>query len=382
MQGSRSAEERDAVPLAGAVTPVGGGHVSIVDVTKRYAGSVAVDAASLEIGKGELLTILGPSGSGKTTLLRMIAGLVEPSEGEIWLDGARLNDRATYERNIGMVFQSLALFPHLDVFGNIAFPLWMRRTGKAETRRRVQAALDTVRLPQIAGRRIEELSGGQRQRVALARALVYRPSLLLLDEPLASLDQKLREEMQLEIVRLHEELDVTIVNVTHDQKEALTISDRIAVMNGGRIDQIGSSIEVYERPQTPFVATFLGNTNAISGRICDAPGGRALVPENTTSLIDVDTSLPPDSSAVLMLRAEMMALSRKDLASSGGLPGVVTLKAFQGNATQFEVDVPALGQHVRIESFDRADASRFDVGNEVVVSWRPEEAPVLEGGQS
>jgi ABC-type Fe3+/spermidine/putrescine transport system ATPase subunit len=214
--------------------------------------------------------------------------------------------------------------------------------------------------------------------VALARALVYRPELLLLDEPLASLDQKLREEMQIEIVRLHEQLDITIVNVTHDQKEALTISDRIAVMNDGRIEQEGRSIEVYENPRTTFVATFLGNTNAVGGQIRETSSSRVFVPDNTASGIEVMTSLPVDSKAMLVLRAEMIDLTPRSSGHAAGHPGVVTLKAFQGNATQFEVNVPALGQHIRVESFDRADASRFDVGSEVLVTWRPEEAPVLE----
>jgi ABC-type Fe3+/spermidine/putrescine transport system ATPase subunit len=353
--------------------------VSIVAVTKKYADSVAVDAVSLDIRRGELLTLLGPSGSGKTTLLRMIAGLVDPTEGEIWLDGAKINDRPTYERNIGMVFQSLALFPHLDVFGNIAFPLWMRRTGKAEVRRRVREALDVVQLPQIVNRGIDELSGGQRQRVALARALVYRPSLLLLDEPLAALDQKLREEMQLEIVRLHEQIDVTIVNVTHDQREALTISDRIAVMNLGGLEQVGSTVDVYEAPGTPFVATFLGNTNAIEGMVGQGESGRVLMPGGTQTKVTVQTSLRPGDAAVLILRAETLRLAPR-APGQAGYPGTVTLKAFQGNATQFAVDVPALGASLRVESFDRSDATTFEVGSEVVVSWRVEEAPVLETG--
>ena len=355
----------------------GGGQtaVSLVEVSKHYRDSTAVDSVSFDIRSGEFLTLLGPSGSGKTTLLRMIAGLVDPSVGEIWLDGARINERPTYERNIGLVFQSLALFPHLDVYGNIAFPLWMRRVDKREIRRRVREVLDLVRLPQMARRKIDELSGGQRQRVALARALVYRPSLLLLDEPLAALDQKLREEMELELISLHQQLDVTIVNVTHDQKEALRVSDRIGVMNLGRLEQLATSVDVYRSPTTAFVAAFLGNTNVLPGEIVEEDHDRVFVPDaGPEARIPVDADWTGRGS--LVLRAEQVRLAK------GGepgrtFPGTIVLKAFQGDTTQFEVDVPELGGKLRVESFDRADALVFGIGDPVALTWPVADVTVL-----
>ena len=240
--------------------------VSLRQVSKVYGEQTAVRSVDLDIRKGEFFTILGPSGSGKTTVLRMIAGLVAPTEGEIIVDGKNVAGVKPYDRDISMVFQSLALFPHMNVASNIGFPLRMRRTGQREIQRRVSEVLEIVRLPQIEGRLVTELSGGQRQRVALARALVYQPTLLLLDEPLGALDRRLREEMQLELARLHREIDVTIMNVTHDQREALMLSDRMAIMDNGSIQQIGSAEELYTEPANPFVATFIGDGVLLTGR--------------------------------------------------------------------------------------------------------------------
>lgn len=355
-------------------------QVSLVDVSKHYQDSAAVDRVSLDIRRGEFLTLLGPSGSGKTTLLRMIAGLIDASEGEIRLEGERIDQRPTHERNIGMVFQSLALFPHLDVYGNIAFPLWMRRTPKVEIRRRVSEALDLVRLPQMRRRKIEELSGGQRQRIALARALVYRPALLLLDEPLAALDQKLREEMEFELINLHQQIDITIVNVTHDQKEALRISDRIGVMREGRLEQVGNSVDLYLNPATPFVATFLGQTNSLLGNIVPTGRERVFVPDANR---DVRIAVPPSADsldrAMLLLRAEKVRISQ-DSENGPGFTGTIALTAFQGNATQFEVDVPELGAVFRVESVNQSDAMLHRVGDRVRLDWGKSDAVVLAEG--
>ncbi|MCB8883374.1 ABC transporter ATP-binding protein [Acidisoma cellulosilytica] len=363
----------------GAARPGGDGRIRIAGISQRFGDVRAVDDVSFDIESGELLTLLGPSGSGKTSLLRMIAGLAKPDAGEIWVGGQRIDQLPTHRRNIGMVFQSLALFPHLSVFGNIAFPLWMRRCGKRETAARVREALEVVRLPQIAARRVDEISGGQRQRVALARALVYRPKLLLLDEPFAALDAKLREEMQLEIIRLHHDLGITIVNVTHDQKEALTISDRVAVMSEGRLRQIGTTVEIYQRPNSAFVAGFVGTTNLLHGAV--AAGGEILVLADSIRVpLGGDKRLAPGAAAALVLRAERLTLMPAEAiipADLASLPGMVRLRAFQGNTTLFEVEVVALGRSLRAETTSLSEASRFPVGTAVSLTWRPQDAALV-----
>jgi spermidine/putrescine transport system ATP-binding protein len=247
--------------------------VEIRDVVKRFPGPggadggevIAVDRVSLEIRDGEFFSLLGPSGCGKTTTLRMIAGFEHPTEGEILIHGRPMGLTPPYQRNTNMVFQSYALFPHMSVERNVAFGLQMKKVSKEETLRRVQEALSMVRLPDFGPRRPNQLSGGQQQRIALARALVNRPELLLLDEPLGALDLKLRKDMQIELKNLQKEVGITFVYVTHDQEEALTMSDRIAVMHQGKVLQIGSPTEIYERPNCRFVADFIGDTNFLSG---------------------------------------------------------------------------------------------------------------------
>ncbi|MFW6385012.1 MAG: ABC transporter ATP-binding protein, partial [Halodesulfurarchaeum sp.] len=241
--------------------------VRIDRVTKDYGDVVAVDDVSIDVRDGEFLTLLGPSGAGKTTLLHMIAGFVEPTRGDIYIDGEVITDRPPYERNIGMVFQSMALFPHMTVAENIAFPLEMRRYDRARIDDRVEEMLDLIGLPDIGERDVSELSGGQQQRVAVARGLAFEPSLLLLDEPLSSLDKKLREEMRQEVLRIHREADVTTVHVTHNQEEALTMADRIAVIDDGRVAQCSPTRELYASPNSTFVADFIGNTNLLRGRV-------------------------------------------------------------------------------------------------------------------
>jgi putative spermidine/putrescine transport system ATP-binding protein len=229
-----------------------------------HGGTVAVDSVDLEIANGEFFSMLGPSGSGKTTMLRMVAGFEEPSAGAILLDGIDLTRTPPYDRDVNTVFQDYALFPHMSVADNIGYGLMVKKVAKAERSQRVAEALDLVRLTDFGNRRPGQLSGGQRQRVALARALVNRPRVLLLDEPLGALDQKLREEMQVELKQLQREVGITFVFVTHDQQEALTMSDRIAVFNEGKIEQVGSPNDVYERPATAFVANFVGTTNTLA----------------------------------------------------------------------------------------------------------------------
>jgi len=242
--------------------------VSFERVQKSYDGeTLVVKDLNLDIAKGEFLTMLGPSGSGKTTCLMMLAGFETTTHGEIYLNGQPINNQPPHKRGIGMVFQNYALFPHMTVAENLAFPLQVRKMGKAETEQKVRRALEMVELPQFGGRRPAQLSGGQQQRVAVARALVFEPDLVLMDEPLGALDKQLREQMQYEIKHIHESLGVTVVYVTHDQSEALTMSDRIAVFNDGVIQQLSSPDQLYEHPQNSFVAQFIGENNKLHGKI-------------------------------------------------------------------------------------------------------------------
>jgi putative spermidine/putrescine transport system ATP-binding protein len=241
-------------------------------ISKHYGVVRAVDNVDLEVPRGEFLTLLGPSGSGKTTMLMMIAGFISPSAGRILLDGVDITDRPPEKRNFGMVFQGYALFPHLSVFDNVAFPLKVRRLSGDETRERVGKALDLVQLGNLADRMPRQLSGGQQQRVALARALVFNPEILLLDEPLGALDRKLRQEVQIELKELHRRVRTTFIYVTHDQEEALSMSDRIAIVRDGRFVQIGTPDELYEMPRTRFVAGFLGESNFLRGSVRGVDG--------------------------------------------------------------------------------------------------------------
>ena len=238
---------------------------------------VALAGADVELREGEFLTLLGPSGSGKTTLLMMVAGLIQPDAGEVWIDGRLATYAPPFRRDVGMVFQNYALFPHLTVAENIAFPLRMRRVPEATIRQEVQRVLEIVRLPDVAGRLPRALSGGQQQRIALARCMVYKPSIILMDEPLGALDKKLREQLQLEIKQLHGELGITVLYVTHDQEEAMVMSDRICLMNDGRVEQIGTPDDLYFRPRTRFAAEFLGESNIIAGEVVGSEGPDVLV---------------------------------------------------------------------------------------------------------
>ncbi len=275
--------------------------VRLERVTKRYGDVVAVDGIDLDVRDGEFFSMLGPSGSGKTTTLRMIAGFEEPSSGRIVLHGEDVSRRAPYERDVNTVFQDYALFPHMSVGENVAYGLMIRKVPKAERAARVEAALRMVRLGGYERRRPSQLSGGQRQRVALARALVNRPRVLLLDEPLGALDLKLREEMQIELKAIQQEVGITFIYVTHDQAEALTMSDRIAVFNAGRIEQVGSPADVYEKPATRFVAGFVGTSNLLTGdaarQIVGRDGTFTVRPEKIRLAEPGATVGPDDSSA-------------------------------------------------------------------------------------
>jgi spermidine/putrescine transport system ATP-binding protein len=277
--------------------------VELRNVTKRFGSFTAVDDVTLSIQAGEFLTLLGPSGCGKTTLLRMISGFESPDIGTILLDQQDVTALPPYRRDVNQVFQSYALFPHLSVRDNIAFGLRMRRMGKPEIATKTAAAIELVSLLGLEGRKPSELSGGQRQRVALARALVCEPKVLLLDEPLAALDAKLRRAMQVELKRLQHRVGITFVFVTHDQEEALTMSDRIAVMNGGKIEQLGTAIDVYRRPATTFVASFLGQANLLPARRIDAQ--RVSLQDGTQLYADCPDA---DGQMVLSIRPEKVLI--------------------------------------------------------------------------
>jgi spermidine/putrescine ABC transporter ATP-binding subunit len=314
------------------------GQLTLARLTKRYATTTAVDAIDLEVGRGEFLTLLGPSGSGKTTTLMMVAGFTPPSEGEILVDDRPITGMAPEHRNIGVVFQNYALFPHMKVFDNVAFPLKMRGRPQAAIRAQVERTLDMVHLTGLGDRLPRQLSGGQQQRVALARALVFDPGLLLMDEPLGALDRNLREQMKLEIKRIHSDVGVTVLYVTHDQEEALTMSDRIALMNRGRIAQLGTAEDLYERPASRFVANFIGESNLLEGRVEASDGGAVFVHGGGVRLpvSPGPRVFRPGESCTLMVRPEKIALGPGE---AEGLPGTVETVVYVGEFTRYRVGV-------------------------------------------
>jgi spermidine/putrescine transport system ATP-binding protein len=354
--------------------------IGLVDVTKRFGGVSAVDDVSLEIGDGEFFSLLGPSGCGKTTTLRMIAGFERPDTGQIVLQGDNVTDVPANRRPVNMVFQQYALFPHMSVYDNVAFGLKVKRVPRSEHRERVEEMLRVVSLQGLDRRRARQLSGGQQQRVALARALVNRPAALLLDEPLGALDVKLRKQMQLELKRIQNDLGTTFVYVTHDQEEALAMSDRIAVMNGGRVEQIGSPREIYERPQTSFVADFIGSLNALELRIDEVVGANAVMRlgEAERLVVPIGSGHRPGESVRVAVRPERVQIERagSPLLNGGSrVEGTIAEVVFLGMYTQFHVDTRA----GRLVSHRLADESLrpLEAGSRVALSWEPEQASVL-----
>ncbi len=310
------------------------GEVTLVSLTKHFADVVAVDDINLHVTGGEFFSLLGPSGCGKTTTLRMVAGFEEPTAGQIQLDGVDVADRPPYKRNVNTVFQSYALFPHLRVSDNVAFGLRRSGVAKAEVRRRVADALEQVELTGLERRKPAQLSGGQQQRVALARALVMRPAVVLLDEPLGALDAQIRRSLQVELKALQEEVGLTFIYVTHDQEEALTMSDRLAVMNRGRIEQLGPPKDVYEQPDTTFVASFLGISNLIGGVARPAGDGRCAVAVGEFELQATQGDTAARGETRLMIRPERVRLEAHETTGENRMPGIIERVVYRGNADQ------------------------------------------------
>ena len=362
--------------------------VQLINVTKRYTGTVAVDDLSLTIAEGEFFSLLGPSGCGKTTTLRMIGGLERPDEGEILIGGERVNDTPPNERSSNIVFQNYALFPHLTVGENVAFGLRLRarRTPESEVKEKVREVLDLVHLEGMEGRRPGQLSGGQQQRVALARALVLRPKVLLLDEPLGALDRQLRKAMQVELRRIQHEVEITFVYVTHDQDEAMSMSDRVAVMRNGVFDQLGTPQEIFETPQTRFVADFMGASNIFSGRVAEVdPGdgaGRTVAIETGSGLRVISRGrrdVEQGASTSFSIRPEVVQVfaAGSDAAPDNSFEGRVVEKVYLGDVTEIEV---ALGDDTtltcRIPS--RLDQRLgLEEGSGVRVGWDAEDCNLL-----
>ncbi len=345
-------------------------------LSKRYPHATAVHDVSLAVERGEFISLLGPSGCGKTTTLQMIAGFASPSAGTIRLDGRDLAGIKASARGLGVVFQSYALFPHMTVGENIAFGLETRRIAAGERARRVSQALELVRLGDLRDRYPSQLSGGQRQRVALARALVIEPPVLLLDEPLSNLDAKLREDMQVELRRIQRTVGTTTIMVTHDQAEAMAMSDRIAVMHAGRIEQVGPPRTVYDHPSTSFVATFLGKTNLFDAQLEPGTNGTAIV-ATRGHRFPIVASTSTAGPIRVSLRPERIALIPGPIATAASeLTGTVRLRLFGGDHWLYEVDSPLGALLARCQN----GAVPIEEGQCVGLTWQPEDLRIVEGG--
>jgi spermidine/putrescine transport system ATP-binding protein len=347
--------------------------VRLENVIKRFDDVVAVDNISLEIERGSFFALLGPSGCGKTTTLRMIGGFEEPTEGTIYLGDEPVSGKPPYKRDVNTVFQSYALFPHLSIFENVAFGLRRKGVSKHDVRGRVLAILELVGLAGLDKRKPRQLSGGQQQRVALARALVNKPRVLLLDEPLGALDLKLRKQMQLELKAIQHDVGITFIHVTHDQEEAMTMADRIAVMRAGRIEQLGAPDELYEQPQTAFVAGFLGASNLLPGTVSGS---------DTVRLDDgTDVRVPSDALAghtgrvAVGIRPEKIRLDGGD---TNRLAGTISERAYVGVATQYVVDSASGASMTVYAQNSRPGSESLSPGEQVTLSWSPEATFVVE----
>jgi putative spermidine/putrescine transport system ATP-binding protein len=352
-----------------------GDTVRLDRIVKQFGGFTAVDEVSLNVQAGQFLTLLGPSGSGKTTILSLIAGFETPTSGTVSIGERRVDMLSPEKRGVGLVFQNYALFPHMTVAQNVGFPLRMRGLSGREIDPRVMAALDLVQLADQAPKMPSQLSGGQQQRVALARALVYEPTVLLMDEPLGALDRRLREVVKLELVALHRTIATTIIYVTHDQDEALTMSDQIAVMRAGKIVQIGTPREIYEHPVDDFVAAFVGESTLLAGRLGQLDGQYSTVALDSGAIVEAQAprSITTGSDVRLLLRPEKIRLLPP---GQGWLDGMIADAIYLGDSTRYQVDLGnGLGLFVR--GHNRADLPGFRPGDRVSVGWDPADAIVL-----
>ena len=365
-------EARIEQSLARAAEESGVPDVRLERVTKRFDEVVAVDDLSLEIPRGSFFALLGPSGCGKTTTLRMIGGFEEPTAGAIYLGEREVSGMPPYKRDVNTVFQSYALFPHLSIFENVAFGLRRKGARGANLKGQVERMLELVQLSGFGRRKPRQLSGGQQQRVALARALVNSPRVLLLDEPLGALDLKLRKEMQLFIKGLQHDVGITFIHVTHDQEEAMTMADRIAVMNDGRIDQLGTPDELYERPQTAFVAGFLGISNLLHGTVSATDGVR--LDDGTTVRVPADSVRGRSGSVAVGIRPEKI---RPDGQDTNTLQGVVKERAYIGVSTQYIVETRN-GNITVVVLNDRPGTVPHTPGDHLTLSWDPEATFVVD----
>ncbi|POF30402.1 ABC transporter ATP-binding protein [Roseibium marinum] len=360
------------------------GAVSLTDIVKRFGSFTAVQRMSMDIPEGSFVTLLGPSGCGKTTTLRMIAGLIDPSEGEITIKGKRVNDVPIHKRNLGLVFQNYALFPHKTIAQNVAFGLKYRDLSKADMDRKVRDVLDLVQLPHVADRYPKQLSGGQQQRIALARAIVIEPDVLLLDEPLSALDANLREDMRVELKRIQHRIGITTVFVTHDQSEALAMSDRVVVMSDGRIEQVGTPEDVYNTPASEFVSRFLGISNILSATSKGANAGGLSLELPVFGQITVPKEKAPHVEGAgpvkLVIRAEKLLLT--DLSAPrderAAFDGVVEAVDYQGQAARYFVRV---GDQ-QLQAINMIDERPFQEGETVSVRFRPRDCAALPGAPS
>jgi putative spermidine/putrescine transport system ATP-binding protein len=349
--------------------------LELATLSKQFGAVAAVDRVSLAVRRGEFFTLLGPSGCGKTTLLRLIAGILDPDGGAVRLNDADITRRPMHARNVGLVFQNYALFPHLTVFQNVAFGLQMRRIERAETASRVGAALEMVRLGGLEKRRPAELSGGQQQRVALARAMVIRPDLLLLDEPLSNLDTRLREEMRGEIGELQRRIGITTVLVTHDIHEAFAVSERVAIMRDGRIEQVGTPVELYDRPINRFVARFVGPLNEWSGQLGARHGSAARFTSDDGLTVQVAAGADmPAGPAWLLVRPERVRVAAGPVARANAYPAVVERVIFLGNVADVRVRLASSGATVTAQLHGAATA--LAPGRAVQVGWDPADCVV------
>jgi len=357
--------------------------IELRNITKKFGSTLAADNVSLGIEKGEFLTLLGPSGCGKTTTLRIVAGFVRSDSGSVYVGDERVDQKKPYERNMGMVFQNYALFPHMNVYENTSFGLKMRRADKDEIKPRVEKALELVRMSGFEERYPKQLSGGQQQRIALARSIVIEPLVLLLDEPLSNLDFKLRQQMRIELKRIHKELGITSIYVTHDQGEALAMSDRVAIMNRGRLVQVGTPSDLYEHPKSKFVADFLGEINFFDGKILEISESKVTVlAEDGLHLCvgPLANHIKENKEVSICVRPEKIVIEKRRTQEKNMFQGRIEDCIYTGSVAKYYVRLT--GDRLILVNKPILDyAVLYGVGDDVFVGWSPESCTILEKGE-